>query len=240
MNPKVLLIFVLFATMLNICTTACSRENEVQMLDIPDYPNRCMIDWYTDADSIEVKFIEMQDGKPVMRLLFDGEWYGCGSEKHKFLTWINADTAYNKHGWAFTGYSALMHTLLSVDVISLDDYDAQHPKGSSLNDIVRYYFISHYDFIQGGYDPAIPTVGKCLLSEFPTDGVPMIWEPHTYMEFISKPSVAGEHKMQVIATLKNGPKLSTSMTASFESRNIVDSEKPFDATTFPRHLPRLQ
>lgn len=240
MKDKAVLTFVLFAAMLNICMTACSHENEVQMLDIPDYSNRCLIDWYTDADSIEMSFHEMCEGMEIKRMEFFGKLYGSGSQYHKFLTWLNADTAYNKQGWAFTGYSALMHTIKSIDVIALDDYNAQHPKGTSLNDITIYHYETYAEFIRSDYDPMCPKQGKCLLSNFPVDGIPMVWDIYSFFQFVSKPSVAGEHKMQVIVTLKNGPKLTTSMTASFESRIIPDREKPFNATTFPRHLPGLQ
>ena len=48
--------------------------------------------------------------------------------------------------------SALIDEIVSIVITSDVDWDETHPSGTSLNDIVRVAFASHYPYIQSGYD----------------------------------------------------------------------------------------
>ncbi|MBR2947814.1 MAG: hypothetical protein IKC17_04415 [Bacteroidales bacterium] len=48
--------------------------------------------------------------------------------------------------------SALIDEIVSIVITSDVDWDETHPSGTSLNDIVRVGFASHYPYIQSGYD----------------------------------------------------------------------------------------
>lgn len=49
------------------------------------------------------------------------------------------------------GYSYLMDNIVSINVISETNYDAEHPAGSSLNDICTLQWESPYTHIKSGY-----------------------------------------------------------------------------------------
>lgn len=49
--------------------------------------------------------------------------------------------------------SAIVDKIVSVVITSDKDWDETHPAGSSLNDIVKVRFASHYPFISSGYEP---------------------------------------------------------------------------------------
>ncbi len=49
------------------------------------------------------------------------------------------------------GNSTLAEDVINIKVTALDDFDTEHPAGSSLNDFIYLNYVSFYDYIQEGY-----------------------------------------------------------------------------------------
>lgn len=64
---------------------------------------------------------------------------------------VNGDTAYNK-GTAHFRQEALGTPIRSINVIALDNMDAAHPAGSSLNDVLTVKSVPLNDYFKHHYD----------------------------------------------------------------------------------------
>lgn len=76
----------------------------------------------------------------------------CSDDELEKLSREYGDTAYNgnKIRSYFVG-PVVSDSIKKIDVTCRSDYDAQHPKGTSLADIVLFCGHSYYDFIRNGY-----------------------------------------------------------------------------------------
>jgi hypothetical protein len=83
-------------------------------------------------------------------------WSSKGREKaiYDSLCVLHHDMSYNKKrdyivgpGWG----ASYKGDIVSIDVVSNADFDAQHPAGAPLNDIVRIISVSPYPYITSGY-----------------------------------------------------------------------------------------
>ena len=64
---------------------------------------------------------------------------------------VNGDTAYNK-GTAPFRHEALGTPIRSINVVALDNMDAAHPAGSSLNDVLTVESVPLNDYFKHHYD----------------------------------------------------------------------------------------
>ena len=64
---------------------------------------------------------------------------------------VNGDTAYNK-GTAPFRHEALGTPIRSINVVALDNMDAAHPAGSSLNDVLTVKSVPLNDYFKHHYD----------------------------------------------------------------------------------------
>ncbi len=79
--------------------------------------------------------------------------YGPGDEKYSDLCRKHGDVGYNRKIAYLSGRDVVYNAsdLLSVKVYSDRDFDAEHPAGSSLADIVRFLSCSPKEYIASGY-----------------------------------------------------------------------------------------
>lgn len=86
---------------------------------------------------------------------------------------VNGDTAYNKETTHFRQV-ALGTPIRSINVVALDNMDAAHPAGSSLNDVLTVksvplndYFKNHYDskFIRMNQEPILKLSANQVLEK---------------------------------------------------------------------------
>lgn len=60
------------------------------------------------------------------------------------------DVSYNRY--TVCGPKVAMNdSILSVNIVTLDDFDESHPSGSDVSEYVDIQYASYYDFIQSGY-----------------------------------------------------------------------------------------
>ena len=115
--------------------------------------------YFTDLKEIT---LEVSTGDPCLHIYLMTE-SSCGihsrgedKELYDELCRKHHDTAYNQRVSLIDGtivespaYSGI--DFLSVDVCTDKDFDALHPAGSSLSDIVRFFSLSPYRYILNGY-----------------------------------------------------------------------------------------
>lgn len=83
-------------------------------------------------------------------------WDSKGKQKQIYdsLCVLHNDISYNtelEYGLGASGPTYFKGDILSIEVFSNKDYDAQHPANASLNDIVRVMSISPYKHIASNY-----------------------------------------------------------------------------------------
>ena len=171
-----------------------------------------------------------------------------GEEKKRYdeLCKIHNDLSYNKKRsyivvpiWGIC--SAI--DFKEIDVVSNKDFDAEHPAGTSLKDIVRFVSVSPKKFIDSGYketfnweknepnffakDSMIPTMFQPeswnyfpingLLKDIGTDEMQMLPEDtHGILFFDKEPTAEKEHTLTVTIDIGERKKLVRTITKVFK------------------------
>ena len=171
-----------------------------------------------------------------------------GEEKKRYdeLCKIHNDLSYNKKRsyivvpiWGIC--SAI--DFKEIDVVSNKDFDAEHPAGTSLKDIVRSVSVSPKKFIDSGYketfnweknepnffakDSMIPTMFQPeswnyfpingLLKDIGTDEMKMLPEnTHGILSFDKEPTAEKEHLLTVTIDIGERKKLVRTITKVFK------------------------
>lgn len=130
-----------------------------------------------------------------------------------------------------------------IDVVSNKDFDAEHPAGRSLKDVVRFVSISPKQFIDSGYkatfdweknepgffakDPMIPSMFRYekenhfpingLLSDIGKDEMQMLpVNTHGILFFDKQPTAEKEHSLTVTIYTREGKKFVRNITKVFK------------------------
>ena len=171
-----------------------------------------------------------------------------GEEKKIYdeLCKIHNDLSYNqKRSYIeFTGWGICSAIdFREIDVVSDKDFDAEHPAGRSLKDVVRFVSISPKQFIDSGYaatfdwkknepgffakDPMIPSMFRYekenhfpingLLSDIGTDEMQMLpVNTHGILFFDKQPTAEKEHSLTVTIYTREGKKFVRNITKVFK------------------------
>lgn len=124
-----------------------------------DYYSIGYIARYHDIDNISLT----QDGNFIY-IKAKSHQYACASDKSQRLFRQTArefgDTAYNKEityeeGWPLFHPEAYRQRIQSIDITSDVDFDAEHPAGSDLGDIVTFYGQTLYPYVQSAYTDSV-------------------------------------------------------------------------------------
>ena len=104
--------------------------------------------------------------------------------------------------------------LKAVELITMEDYDEDHPKGSSLNDMATLFYRNCWDYIQSGYKielyPFWNPYKFVRLSEFPEEPIKLM---HWYGHYIlldkqpTIPTITGNHKIELFYHCEDGRKV---------------------------------
>lgn len=112
--------------------------------------------------------------------------------------------------------SACAYEIDSIRVFSLDDWDDEHPAGSSLNDLIRFDAYSPKDYIRSGFSDTVPKLKHInkLLSETVKEDFDLVtfrdWDDkhragHMRFELVSKPTQSLDcQRLYIIFMLENG------------------------------------
>ena len=91
-----------------------------------------------------------------IKLRIDGDVCYKGSQFEEILKKYG-DTGYwekeKKPGYFgdSSAVGALGEYITDINIVTIDDFDENHPAGSSLNDIMEFEWTSFYDFLKSGY-----------------------------------------------------------------------------------------
>ena len=86
-------------------------------------------------------------------------------------------SGWRKRDWWKHGWSAVDWRITKIEFITNVDYDAAHPAGSSLNDVVEVWFFYMYDVVRKRLDE-LETEGLALTDYYRNDGIPGIFIFH--------------------------------------------------------------
>ena len=171
-----------------------------------------------------------------------------GEEKKRYdeLCKIHNDMSYNqKRSYIVAPLWGICSAIdfKEIDVVSNKDFDAEHPAGTSLKDIVRFVSISPKKFIDSGYketfnweknepnffakDSMIPTMFQPeswnyfpingLLKDIGTDEMQMLPEnTHGILSFDKEPTAEKEHLLTVTIDIGERKKLVRTITKVFK------------------------
>ncbi|KGL56890.1 hypothetical protein HQ50_00865 [Porphyromonas sp. COT-052 OH4946] len=232
MKTKLLLHAALITAVafLAIGVSACDYEEEE-----PPQPGS-YIKGYVDATGIWLKQRGFYEEGIWWHYELIGKYYGPESERFKELSIMYGDTAFydnmlppddptKKPERALSPpptylnpemlsvrmhppFFALSMPVVAIDAIAMDDYDDEHPKGSSLNDITYYYFITAWEYIQSGYalEAYMNIYPRYVrLSEFPADPIKLIHSIVLNRILINKmPATEGNKRIKIIYRFEGG------------------------------------
>ncbi len=158
-------------------------------------------------------------------------WKSKGKDKLIFdsLSRIHNDMAYNKERsyieephWGHCFY----YDIASIDVVSEEDFDNNHPKGSSLKDVIRFHFSSLKKFIVAGYpedDNNNPKAGKSndkKLSEIGTNEMAILKSVFGqflgYFIFDTTPTLSKTHHLTFTFHYTNGETYTAKVVKEFK------------------------
>ncbi len=121
-------------------------------------------------------------------------------------------------------YVAFAKPVVSIDAVALDDYDDEHPEGSSLNDIASVLFYECWHYIQSGYQlkyhPYWNPFSLVYLSDFPEEPIKLMNIVIQFL-FLREPATADNHRVQLTYRFEGGGEV----TGILETNKIYPEEK---------------
>ncbi len=153
--------YILIA-LLPIIFIACDvAETDFFRSYVTEY-NRYEISLYSDTDKTVSPYgiIRIYSKKGSFHTY---NWKSKGKNKLVFdsLCRVHNDMSYNKEisyikfpHWGHCFY----YDIASIDVVSEEDFDKNHKKGSSLKDVIHFRFHSLKEFIDAGYQPKYSSI----------------------------------------------------------------------------------
>ena len=200
----------------------------------------------TDAGNIAIYREYMSENKKVKTAIYSFRSKGEEKKIYDELCKIHNDLSYNqKRSYIADPLWGKCSAIdfREIDVVSDKDFDAEHPAGRSLKDIVRFVSISPKQYIDSGYaatfdwkknepgffakDPMIPSMFKYekenhfpingLLSDIGKDEMQMLpVNTHGILFFDKQPTAEKEHSLTVTIYTREGKKFVRNITKVFK------------------------
>jgi hypothetical protein len=151
-------------------------------------------------------------------------------ERFSYFSKLYNDDSF--YGSTYPGaYSALAYPIDKITLSCDSDYDAKHPAGTPLDDIVKLKFASYRDYIENGYQypewykkeegyrrGEIPF--EYYLSEINSDNTKLASRKVNRLLFTELPTVLGEYNFTLELTT-NGETLTTTFTHVFDDQKKI-------------------
>lgn len=167
-----------------------------------------------------------REGTPFMRVGFTGEHYrydSTGEKKEIYdeLCRKNQDMGYNRRGLkpeavpdpSSFSTAAFWKNFVAIDVVSDRDFDADHPAGTSLGDVMMYEYYGFWKYVQNNYyispddEERVPirysTYENGYINSIPAGGLRLISELNLYMTEVPA-SAEGEHNLTITILTDDG------------------------------------
>ena len=133
-------IYILLLSLLTLCS--CEEQKITGALF-----SKSFLQGFIDIKEIVSGNISNND---ELYFMFQGENIARGNPLYDELCTKYGDVSYNRYMVPFSN-PCLVDTITSLDLICNTDFDNNHKKGSSLNDIAILYYSSPLEFIKSGY-----------------------------------------------------------------------------------------
>lgn len=172
-------------------------------------------------------FTDTSEGKNVINLWLGGDHISSNDDRFDYFNKLYKDTSFNMYNYP-SEYTALAYPFDKITLSCNTDYDATHPAGMPLDDIVKLKFSSYWDFIQSGYkypkwykkpewESGCALNYEYYLSEINYNNTKLMtpppYDPHII--FTSTPAALGEYCFTLKLTT-NGETFTTTFTHTFE------------------------
>ena len=226
----------------------CDRAKTVlfrSYINMYDYSENIQLR-ITDAGNIAIYREYTSEGDNIKTAVYSFKSKGEEKKIYDELCKIHNDLSYNqKRSYIeFTGWGICSAIdFREIDVVSDKDFDAEHPAGRSLKDVVRFVSISPKQYIDSGYaaifdwkknepgffakDPMIPSMFRYekenhfpingLLSDIGKDEMQMLpVNTHGILFFDKQPTAEKEHSLTVTIYTREGKKFVRNITKVFK------------------------
>lgn len=199
-------IFILFICYILICSCKLEPDGYVY------YDNEPVAEGYVFPERLYCGEVKFQDNLPSFFLTYDRDdvsvkYYSKGDEEYNRLSVKHRDSF---KGWTykynFSRFSiCFAMDFSSIDIICNREYDANHPAGSSLADIVNYEAISIYPWIRSGYqtEKKVYWISKPLSLVEPDD-MTMLFVLTFKLRLLSSPVENGDYSFHITLKTDDG------------------------------------
>lgn len=118
-------------------------------------------------------------------------------------------------------HMALERGVKSIDVVSDSDFDKDHPAGTSLNDVVKFYGTNYSQYLTSNVNKKKVDITNYYLGDFNklcseiTESDLKIIGPSIVLEFIKQPTLTKQQKLTIKITDTNGEVYSDTVEVNF-------------------------
>lgn len=215
--------FALTAIMLGVLSGCQNKETDGPVSGT-DYSSN-FVDMYVCPQSVEMSFY--QDNTKILRIAFDGSDITSHSQdkdvadKFEALAEKYGDTQYNRQIVPYSNKALSVH--LSSLSITCDREFEGIPAGESLENIVKLYSASAYDYIANGY--------KGISCEYPVDWESSVYPPEEYVPVVKSPGNFGADGLKMLfpecalyfeSVPRDGIEYTFTVNFSFDNGSSID------------------
>ena len=195
-----------------------------------DYYTRSFVLSYGNMRGISVAMTDFGLGYSV-DFVGEGEWdIAMSGKKKDFYNQLcekHNDVSYNRRVRVYFYDQGLnprcFRDFVNLEVSSSADWDAEHPAGTSLNDLARFSSNTPWPYIQSGYTQKYHEqlngeyypVDK-LISELTPDDMTLLPRGGFYFRFVTRPAQPGKHTLFVRLTADDGKVFEASCDVDFQ------------------------
>lgn len=181
--------FILLSVVLSTCLiTSCGKWEPYHRYFINGYvlPHRM--------------FYEIEDDTHVGVFL---EGYSIGEKDKQFeaLAESNNDNFKHKGEIDFPPRVAFAEPIHSLKVVTLMDFDSQHPAGSDISDLIQCSYESYYKYVQSGFTTSWPEIISCKATEINASNTKLM-ATYLWLSFLQKPLAPGIYVFDLIFTFE--------------------------------------
>lgn len=140
----------------------------------------------------------------VIPILFQGQVVTPVSYGELFNSIADKTGGGNYNNYLVYPVIAVSKNIVSVNLMSNADFDASHPAGTPLDDLVIFHALTSYDFIQNGYKgERYKTIHK-KLNELSEDDLMYIMVNGSYILFTKMPEMEMNHRLTMTVKFDDG------------------------------------
>ena len=200
-----------------LCCLFCySKEKE----DAPTGAtfNKTFVTGYLTPESIVIS--KMNSG---IKITFKGDLITSGRSFDALSIYYN-DLSYNRY--TIDGpRTAINDSIYKIEVYTVENFDASHPAGSDISDLIECRYISYYDYIQSGYKKEDKDVGQYIaMTEYwGIEGAKMLKDELTKINNRNTKLIAPTLVLKFKKEPENKGKFQFNLVFHLEEKEIKDS-----------------